>query len=184
LTFRKKFIFIIAQQRTSGRAKEVVMELKTVKTEIPEGCNIILGQTHFIKTIEDLYEIIVTAVPQAQFGVAFTEASGPCLIRTEGSDESLVNVCVKNLQEIGAGHVFCIILKNTFPINVLNQIKNCAEVCRIFCATANPVEVIVAATSQGNGVLGVIDGYSPRGVVKPEDKAHRKEFLRKIGYKL
>jgi len=160
------------------------MEITSVKLEIPEDCNVILGQTHFIKTTEDLYEIIVTAVPQAQFGIAFSEASGPCLIRTEGNNSKLVDVCVKNLQAVGAGHVFCILLKNAFPINVLNQVKNCAEVCRIFCATANPVEVIVAASSQGKGVLGVIDGFSPRGVETPEDKAHRKEFLRKIGYKL
>ena len=160
------------------------MELKSVKIDIPEGCNIILGQTHFIKTAEDLYEIIATAVPQAKFGIAFTEASGPCLIRTEGNDPELVHNCVKNLQDLGAGHVFCILLKNVFPINVLNQIKNCPEVCRIFCATANPVEVIVAKTSQGSGVLGVIDGFSPKGVETAEDRAHRKEFLRKIGYKL
>jgi hypothetical protein len=160
------------------------MELKSVKIDIPEGCNIILGQTHFIKTAEDLYEIIATAVPQAKFGIAFTEASGPCLIRTEGNDPELVHNCVKNLQDLGAGHVFCILLKNVFPINVLNQIKNCPEVCRVFCATANPVEVIVAKTSQGSGVLGVIDGFSPKGVETAEDRAHRKEFLRKIGYKL
>ncbi|OGW37997.1 MAG: adenosine monophosphate-protein transferase [Nitrospirae bacterium RBG_13_39_12] len=160
------------------------MELKVIKLDIPEGCNIILGQTHFIKTAEDLYETVVTTVPQAKFGVAFTEASGPCLIRTEGNDDELVSACVKNLQEINAGHVFCIILKNAFPINVLNQIKYCAEVCRVFCATANPVEVIAAATSQGNGILGVIDGFSPKGVERAEDKAQRKEFLRKIGYKL
>jgi adenosine/AMP kinase len=160
------------------------MELKAVKIDIPEGGNIILGQTHFIKTIEDLYEVIATTVPQAKFGIAFTEASGPCLIRTEGNDTDLVNACVRNLQEIGAGHVFCILLQNAFPINVLNQIKNCAEVCRVFCATANPVEMIVAEGPQGNGVLGVIDGFSPKGVETPEDKAYRKEFLRKIGYKL
>jgi adenosine/AMP kinase len=160
------------------------MELKVIKIDVPEGCNIILGQTHFIKTAEDLYEIIATTVPQARFGVAFTEASGPCMIRTEGNDTELINVCVKNLQELGAGHVFCILLRNVFPINVLNQVKNCPEVCSIFCATANPVEVIVASTPQGNGVLGVIDGLSPKGIEKPADKAHRKEFLRKIGYKL
>jgi adenosine/AMP kinase len=160
------------------------VEITSVKLEIPEDCNVILGQTHFIKTTEDLYEILATTVPQAQFGIAFSEASGPCLIRTEGNNSKLVDVCVKNLQAVGAGHVFCILLKNAFPINVLNQVKNCAEVCRIFCATANPVEVIVAASSQGKGVLGVIDGFSPRGVETPEDKAHRKEFLRKIGYKL
>jgi uncharacterized protein len=160
------------------------MELTSVRIDIPEGCNIILGQTHFIKTAEDLYEIIVTAVPQAKFGMAFTEASGPCLIRTEGNDDQLIHVSIKNLQEIGAGHVFCILLKDAFPINVLNQIKSCAEVCTIFCATANPVEVVMAETSQGKGILGVIDGFSPKGVEGAEDKAHRKEFLRKIGYKL
>jgi adenosine/AMP kinase len=160
------------------------MELKEVKMEIPEGCNLILGQTHFIKTAEDLYEIMATTVPQAKFGIAFTEASGPCLIRTEGNDNELIAICVKNLQELSAGHVFCIILKDAFPINVLNQIKNCPEVCRVFCATANPLEVVVAETPQGKGVLGVIDGFSPKGVEGAEDKADRKEFLRKIGYKL
>ena len=165
-------------------SEEEEMDIESVAIEIPEGCNIILGQTHFIKSIEDLYEVIATTVPQAKFGVAFTEASGPCLIRTEGNDSELVNVCVQNLQKMGAGHVFCIILKNAFPINVLNQIKNCPEVCRIFCATANPVEAVVASSSLGKGVLGVIDGFSPKGVEAAEDKAHRKEFLRKIGYKL
>jgi adenosine/AMP kinase len=160
------------------------MELKIIKMELPEGCNIILGQTHFIKTAEDLYEIIVTTVSQARFGIAFTESSGPCLIRTEGNDGDLINTCVKNLQELDAGHVFCILLKNAFPINVLNQIKNCPEVCRIFCATANPLEVVVAETSLGKGILGVIDGFSPKGIEGAEDKADRKEFLRKIGYKL
>ncbi len=160
------------------------MEITSVKLEIPEDCNVILGQTHFIKTAEDLYEILATTVPQAQFGIAFSEASGPCLIRTEGNDSKLIDVCTKNLQAVSAGHVFCILMKNAFPINVLNQVKNCAEVCRIFCATANPVEVITAETPQGKGVLGVIDGFSPRGIETSEDKAHRKEFLRKIGYKL
>ncbi len=160
------------------------MDIQTVRVEIPADCNIILGQTHFIKTAEDLYEIMATTAPQAQFGIAFSEASGPCLIRTEGNNPELIGACVRNLQEIGAGHVFCIALKGAFPISVLNQIKNCPEVCRIFCATANPVEAVVAGTEQGRGVLGVIDGYPPRGVETPEDKAHRKEFLRKIGYKL
>ena len=160
------------------------MEFMTVKIEIPEECNIILGQTHFIKTAEDLYEIIATTIPQAQFVLAFTEASGPCLIRTEGNNSGLVSQCVRNLQNIGAGHIFCILLKNAFPINILNQIKNCPEVCRVFCATANPVDVIVAETDQGKGIMGVIDGFAPRGIETPEDKAHRKEFLRKIGYKL
>lgn len=160
------------------------MQTKAVKINIPEGCNIILGQTHFIKTAEDLYEIIATTAPQARFGIAFTEASGLCLIRTEGNDDELISTCVKNLQDIGAGHVFCILLKNAFPINVLNPIKNCSEVCTIYCATANPLEVIVASTSQGNGIIGVIDGFPPKGVEGVEDKKQRKEFLRKIGYKL
>ncbi|HLA49960.1 MAG TPA: adenosine-specific kinase [Thermodesulfovibrionia bacterium] len=160
------------------------MEIKSVKIKIPDGANIILGQTHFIKTAEDLYEIIATAVPQAKFGIAFTEASGPCLIRKEGNDTELIDICVKNLQDIGAGHVFCIILKNAFPINILNAVKNCPEVCSIYCATANPVEVIIVETAQGSGILGVIDGFSPKGVETDSDKAHRKEFLRKIGYKL
>ena len=160
------------------------MELKAVKVDIPEGCNIILGQTHFIKTAEDLYEAIATTVPGAKFGVAFTEASGPCLIRTEGNDEDLIDVCIKNLQAIGAGHVFCILLKEAFPINVLNAIKNCPEVCRVFCATANPLEVVVASTGQGSAILGVADGSPPKGVETDKDRAERKEFLRKIGYKL
>ena len=160
------------------------MELNSIRIDIPEGCNIILGQTHFIKSAEDLYEVVATAVPQAKFGVAFTEASGPCLIRTEGNDGDLVDSCVNNLREIGAGHVFCILLRNAFPINILNQVKDCPEVCGIFCATANPVEVIVAETSQGKGVLGVIDGFPPKGIETPEDRSQRKEFLRKIGYKL
>lgn len=160
------------------------MKITAVPLNIPEGCNIIIGQTHFIKTAEDLYEIIVTTVPHAQFGIAFAEASGPCLIRTEGNDDLLIDTCIRNLQAVGAGHVFCIILKNVFPINILNQIKLCPEVCGIYCATANSVEVIVAESAQGFGIMGVIDGFPPRGVESPEDKAQRKEFLRKIGYKL
>lgn len=160
------------------------MDIHAIRVEIPEDCNIILGQTHFIKTAEDLYEIMATTVPQAKYGIAFTEASQQCLIRTEGNDDSLINVCVKNLERMGAGHVFCILMKNAFPINVLNQIKNCPEVCRIFCATANSLEVVVAKTEQGAGVLGVIDGLSPRGIERADDKAQRKEFLRTIGYKL
>jgi adenosine/AMP kinase len=160
------------------------MEITTVRLEMPDDCNLILGQTHFIKTAEDLYEVIATTVPQARFGIAFAEASGPCLIRTEGNSGDLVDGAVKNVQAIGAGHVFCILLQGAFPINILNQVKNCAEVCRIFCATANPLEVVVAGTPQGRGILGVVDGFPPRGVETPEDKANRKEFLRKIGYKL
>ena len=160
------------------------MEIQTVKIAIPDSCNLVLGQAHFIKTIEDLYEIIATTIPQAQFGIAFSEASGPCLLRTEGNDSQLIDTCAAYLQALGAGHVFCILLRNAFPINVLNQIKNCPEVCRIFCATANPLEVVVAGSSQGRGIMGVIDGSAPRGVEAPEDKMHRKDFLRKIGYKL
>lgn len=160
------------------------MEFRTVKIQIPEGCNIILGQTHFIKTAEDLYEIIATTVPQARFGIAFTEASGPCLIRTEGNDSDLINACVSTLKEIGAGHVFCILLRDAYPVNVLNQIKNCQEVCCVYCATANPLEVLVASTAQGNGIIGVVDGFPPKGDESPGDKAQRREFLRKIGYKL
>ncbi|MBI4698653.1 MAG: adenosine-specific kinase [Nitrospirae bacterium] len=160
------------------------MELKAVKIIIPEGCNIIIGQTHFIKTAEDLYEIIAASVPQAKFGIGFTEASGPCLIRTEGNDAELTGHCVKNLSVLGTGHVFCIILKNAFPVNVLNAVKNCAEVCGIYCATANPLEIIVAETDQGRGILGVIDGLTPKGVENDSDKTKRREFLRQIGYKL
>lgn len=160
------------------------MEIKTIRIEIPEECNIILGQAHFIKTIEDLYEIIVTTVPQARFGIAFTEASGPCLIRKEGNDNELIEACVKTLLALEAGHIFCIYLKNAFPINILNQIKNCPEVCRVFCATANPLEVIVAKTEQGCGIIGVIDGFSPKGVEGVDDQNKRKDFLKKIGYKL
>ena len=160
------------------------MELKSISVDIPEGCNIILGQTHFIKTPEDLYEIIATTVPQAKFGIAFTEASGPCLIRTEGNDDELVRSCITTLQALGAGHVFCIYLRHAFPVNVLTAIKNCPEVCHIFCATANPLEVVIASTGQGKGILGVIDGSSPRGIETSADKAERRQFLRKIGYKL
>lgn len=168
----------------SVSTQEDKMDFRVEKIEIPEDCNIVLGQTHFIKTAEDLYEIITTTVPCALFGLGFAEASGPCLIRTEGNDQGLVDLCAETLLKLAAGHVFCVILKNAFPINVLNQIKNCPEVCRIFCATANPVEVILAHTAQGGGILGVIDGFPPKGVESSEDKAHRKEFLRKIGYKL
>lgn len=159
------------------------LEIHAIKIDIPEECNIILGQTHFIKTAEDLYEIIATTVSHARFGIAFTEASGPCLIRTEGNDEELIGACVRNLRAIGAGHVFCILLRNAYPINVLNQIKNCPEVCRIYCATANPLQVIVASTDQGWGILGVIDGFPPKGVESEEDQQQRRDFLRTIGYK-
>jgi adenosine/AMP kinase len=160
------------------------MDLKTVGIDIPGGCNIILGQTHFIKTTEDLYEILATNIPQAKFGIAFTEASGPCLIRKEGNEPALIDACIGNLEKIGAGHVFMIIMKDAFPINVLNAVKNCQEVCSVYCATANPVEVVVAETELGRGILGVIDGFSPKGVESDSDKVQRREFLRKIGHKL
>lgn len=159
------------------------VEMDLVNIEYPEGCNVIIGQTHFIKTVEDLYEIVATTVPQARFGIAFSEASGPCLIRTEGNDDELGKACVTALQAIGAGHVFCIILRDAYPINILNQVKNCPEVCRIYCATANPLQVIVACTEQGRGVLGVVDGFSPKGVEQDENRRERRELLRRIGYK-
>jgi len=159
------------------------MELKTVKMEFPEDANIIIGQTHFIKTAEDLYEVMVNAVPNAKFGLAFNEASGHCLVRAEGNDLELKALAIKNVKAIGAGHVFIIILKDAFPINVLDGIKRCPEVCSVFCATANEVEVIVAQTDLGRGVLGVIDGSSPKGVETDKDVQERKEFLRMIGYK-
>ena len=160
------------------------MELKIERLEIPEGCNIIFGQTHFIKTVEDLYEIIVGAVPNAKFGIGFCEASGACLVRVEGNDEQLKAVAQTNALKIGAGHTFIILLKDAFPINVLNAVKMCQEVCTIFCATANPAEVILAQSEQGRGVLGVIDGSSPKGVEKEDGVAWRKELLRKFKYKL
>ena len=159
------------------------MELKTVRMEFPEDANIIIGQTHFIKTAEDLYEVMITAVPGAKFGLAFNEASGPCLVRAEGNDSELKALAIKNVKAIGAGHVFVIVLKDAFPINVLNAIKNCPEICSIFCATANEVEVVITQTNLGRGVLGVIDGNSPKGVETDKDVQERKEFLRMIGYK-
>ena len=160
------------------------MEIKTVVMEIPEGANIIIGQTHFIKTAEDLYEVMVNAVPGIKFGVAFCEASGPCLVRAEGNDSSLKEVAIRNAGNIAAGHIFVILIKEAFPVNVLNSIKACPEVCSIYCATTNPVQVIVAETELGRGIMGVIDGYSPKGVETEKDIQNRKQFLRKIGYKL
>ena len=160
------------------------MDFKTVRVQIPDGANIILGQTHFIKTAEDLYEILAAASPHIKFGLAFTEASGPCLIRFEGNDSDLSQTAVTTVREIGAGHVFAIFLREAFPINVLNAIKLCPEVCRIYCATANPLEVVVAETEQGRGIMGVIDGASPKGVETDVDKAARKNLLRNFGYKV
>jgi adenosine/AMP kinase len=160
------------------------MEIKSVRMEIPEGANLILGHSHFIKTAEDLYEVIVNTVPGAKFGIAFNEASGPCLVRVESNDDDLRRAATANAQSLAAGHLFVILIREAYPINLLSRIKDCFEVCSIFCATANPVEVIVAETEQGRGILGVVDGSSPKGVEGAEDVRNRREFLRKIGYKL
>lgn len=159
------------------------MELKTVSLEIPENGNIILGQSHFIKTVEDVYEAVVNTVPQMKFGVAFCEASGACLIRVDGNDEELMLLAARNAEAVAAGHTFIVCLKEGFPINLLSRIKDVPEVVGLFCATANPVEVVVAETAQGRGVLGVIDGAPPKGVEGPADVEWRHSFLRKIGYK-
>jgi adenosine/AMP kinase len=159
------------------------MELKLVRLEIPENGNVIMGHSHFIKTVEDLYEAMVNTVPQMKFGVAFNEASGPCLTRVDGNDAALKEMAARNATVVGAGHLFVITMREAYPINVTNIIQMTPEVCTIFCATANPVEVIVAETEQGRGVLGVIDGSSPKGIESDDDARNRREFLRKIGYK-
>lgn len=159
------------------------MELKSVRVNFPEGANVIIGQTHFIKSAEDLYEAIVGTVPGVKFGIAFCEASGPCLVRVEGNDDKLRKLAAENALKIGAGHTFIVILENAYPINVLNRIKEIQEVCTIFCATANPVDVIVAENERGRGVVGVIDGEKPKGVETADDAEDRRAFLRKIGYK-
>lgn len=160
-----------------------MLELQSVRMAFPADANIIIGQSHFIKTVEDLYEAMVTTVPQARFGLAFNESSGPCLTRAEGNDDELRAAAVKNAQALAAGHVFVLLLRNAYPINLLHAVRNAPEVCTIYCATANPVEVIVARSEQGGGVLGVIDGSAPKGVEGPADVTARHEFLRKIGYK-
>jgi adenosine/AMP kinase len=161
------------------------MELLTVRIQKPDDVNFILGMSHFIKTVEDVHEALVNAVPGIRFGLAFCESSGPALVRCSGTDEAMIELAKQNALAIGAGHSFIVFLAPGFyPINVLNAIKMVPEVCRIFCATANPAEVIIAQTEQGRAILGVVDGVSPKGVEGPEDVAHRKEFLRKIGYKL
>jgi adenosine/AMP kinase len=159
------------------------MELKAIRLEIPEGANVVLGQAHFIKTVEDLYEAIVNTSPQMKFGIAFNEASGACLTRVEGNDEELKNAAVRNASSVAAGHTFVIVMRDGFPINVLGRIREVPEVVSIFCATANPVEVVVAESSQGRGVLGVIDGASPKGVEQEPDRQWRHDLLRKFGYK-
>lgn len=160
------------------------MELQLVDLTIPVDGNLILGQSHFIKTVEDLYEVMVNASAQIKFGLAFCEASGPCLIRAAGNSESLQTAAVENAQAVGAGHSFVILMQQGFPVNVLNAIKQCPEVCRIYCATANPVQVVVATSDQGCGILGVIDGSAPRGIETPKDVTERQQLLRQIGYKL
>ncbi len=162
----------------------VILEIKVVEVNNPRELNLVLGQAHFIKSVEDLHEALVTAVPGIKFGIAFCEASGPALVRYSGTDQRLIDLAVGNAEEIGAGHVFIIFLDGTFPINVLNRIKQVPEVCSIYCATANAVQVVIAETEKGRGILGVVDGISPKGVETETDIAERKSFLRKIGYKL
>ena len=160
------------------------MEIRTVKIEKPEAVNFILGQSHFIKSVEDIHEAVITTVPGIKFGLAFCEASGKCLIRWSGNDDAMIELAKTNAQAIGAGHSFILFLGEGFyPINILNTLKNVPEVARIFCATANPVEVIIAQTDQGRGILGVVDGFSPQGIEDEEGIAWRKDFLRMIGYK-
>jgi uncharacterized protein len=160
------------------------MEIKAIKIDVPEGLNIIIGQSHFVKTVEDLYEILVGSSPHLKFGVAFSEASGPCLTRYEGNDEALMKLAWETSFSLASGHTFVVFLKDGFPINVLNAIKACQEVCHIICATANPLQVIVAVTGEGNGILGVVDGSKPKGIEQEGDKRERKDLLRRFGYKL
>jgi uncharacterized protein len=160
------------------------METQIVRMEIPEAANLILGHAHFIKTAEDLYEAVVNTVPGAKFAVAFCEASGPCLIRVESNDDELRRAAISNARAIGAGHAFVLLIRQAYPINLLSRVRDCYEVCTVYCATANPVEVIVAQAEQGRAILGVVDGNSPKGVEGPEEARKRREFVRKIGYKL
>jgi|SRR5659263_10410 len=160
------------------------METKIIKIDKPEEMNLILGQAHFIKTVEDLHEAMANSAPGLRFGISFCESSGPCLVRSSGNDEELIAMTRNNAVSLSAGHAFIILMDGGFPINVLNAIKQVPEVCRIYCATANPVEVVVAETDQGRGIMGVIDGFASRGVESDADVKARKEFLRLIGYKL
>lgn len=160
-----------------------MVELESVRLEFPADANIIVGQSHFIKTVEDVYEAIVNTVPQAKFGIAFNEASGPCLTRADGNDDDLKQVAIRMAQAVGAGHTLYVVLRSAFPINLTNVIQNVPEVVSLYCATANPVEVIVARTALGRGIMGVVDGSAPKGVEGMQEVAARKEFLRKIGYK-
>jgi len=161
----------------------MALEVQALSLKWEDGCNIIVGQSHFIKTVEDVAEIMSSSVPGVEYGLAFCEASGPCLIRTEGNDEKLVEQAAECARQVGAGHSFYLILRKAFPINVLNQIKACQEVARIFCATDNPLQVLVVETDQGRGIVGVVDGFTPRGVEGSQDKQARKEMLRAFGYK-
>jgi len=161
-----------------------MIRLKNIKIEKTNDINFILAHSHFIKTVEDVYETLVEAVPGIKFGLAFCEASGERKIRWEGTDEEMIKLAIENAKKIGAGHSLFIFLKNAYPVNVLNRLKNVSEIARIFCSTANPVEVIVAETKQGRAILGVVDGQKPLGVESKDDKKQRKDFLRKIGYKL
>lgn len=160
------------------------INIEIVKLEAPENCNLILGQSHFIKTVEDLYEAIMNTVPQAKFGLAFSEASGDCLVRTAGNDEDLEKLAGEKMLEMGCGHSFLIFLCNAFPINLTQRIKDVPEAVNLFCATANPVQVLIVKTEQGNGIIGVVDGFKPKGIETEEDIEWRKKFLRDIGYKL
>ena len=160
-----------------------MVELLIARMEIPEEANIIIGQSHFIKTVEDIYEAVVSTAPQARFGLAFNESSGACLVRSEGNDAMLRETAIRNAQALAAGHVFVLLIRNAYPINLLHAIRNVPEVCSIYCATANPVEVVLARGEQGRGVMGVIDGSSPKGVEGEADVEWRHDLLRKIGYK-
>lgn len=160
-----------------------MVKLESIKIEIPEEVNIILGQSHFIKTVEDLYEALIEGSTGIKFGLAFCEASGPCLVRHSGNDPELEKIAADLAFKIGAGHTFIIYLKNAFPINILKRVQAVSEIVSIFCATANPVEVIIAESNQGRGILGVIDGFSPKGLETEDDISKRKAFLRNIGYK-
>jgi hypothetical protein len=159
------------------------MNFEEYEIRIPEGCNVILGRSHFIKTVEDIYEAMVSASAAAKFGVAFSEASGPCLVRSDGNDAELKKLAENTLMDIGCGHSFIIFLKNAFPINFLGAIKAVPEVCEIIAATANPIKIIIARTEQGGGIMGVVDGFAPKGIEREKDIAARKKFLRDIGYK-
>ena len=161
-----------------------MLEFKTVKVEPPKDCNVILGMAHFIKTAEDLYEALVNSVPNIKFGLGFCESSGPCLVRHEGNDDELRHIAAEKAYEIACGHSFIIYLKNAYPLNVLDKVKNVPEVCNIFAATANPLEIIIAETQQGRGIIGVIDGSKSKGIETEENIKERRAFLRKIGYKL